>query len=140
MKRFIGTEIGAYSFNAANKTVALTSIPILKKSQLLLVVNTTVGGILYNFADPTNYGGTFAENFLTFNVSSAGMADTDELTIAVDVEDFKMVSSAERNGGGIVTATSDSVNHSFQEESLIELRKIRRCLEILIEQDIEDVE
>ena len=42
----------SYTFNPATKTIVITGKNI-KREQLLLITNTTVGTVLYNFSDPS---------------------------------------------------------------------------------------
>lgn len=75
-----------YAFSASAKTVTLNGVNV-PQGHVLLIVNATRGSILYNFAN-ANLGATAysqgANTTLTLAASTAGMADTDSLTIFYD--------------------------------------------------------
>jgi hypothetical protein len=75
-----------YAFSASSKTVTLNGVNV-PQGHVLLIVNATRGAILYNFAN-ASLGATAysqgANTTLTLAASTAGMADTDSLTIFYD--------------------------------------------------------
>jgi len=75
-----------YTFSASAKTVTLNGVNV-PQGHVLLIVNATRGSIIYNFAN-SNLGATAynqgANTTLTLAASTAGMADTDSLTIFYD--------------------------------------------------------
>jgi len=72
-----------YTFNAADKTVALPDYPTLNQSGLLLITNVTDGILIYNFADPT-LGATVAGNTIVLEYDTTGMDAADKLQIFYD--------------------------------------------------------
>jgi len=126
-KRVIGSEVGSYSFDPVGKVVSITGMTALRKEQVSLIVNTTTGGIIYNFVDPTNYGGTFLGNAMTFTASSLGMAASDNLMIVVDVDD-DLIGRASEAGEG---RTADYDARGTLDKMLHELHQIRLCMEAL---------
>lgn len=68
----------SYTFDASLKQVTLSGLPTIALEQVLLVVNTTTGDILYNFSD-SSFPATIAANVITLTSDTTGMTDTDKL-------------------------------------------------------------
>lgn len=88
MKKLIGTDVGAYSFNVATKKITITGVDPLKLENLLIILNAKKGVMMYNFAD-TSLNATISNNVITLtgSFSTTGMLNADPLTIYVDVPD-----------------------------------------------------
>ena len=79
MKKIINT----YTFTpgaADVGTIAFNEYTAINKSGILLIVNSTTGDTLYNFADPALLG-TVATNVLTLATSTTGQCSGDNLSI-----------------------------------------------------------
>lgn len=83
MKQQIGIDIGSYAFNAAAKTVTFSGVSLVQE-QILVVINTTEGTILYDLSVAAK-GGILSGNVLTLTCETAGMQNTDRLAIFVDL-------------------------------------------------------
>lgn len=84
MKQLIGSDLGAYVFAPAARTVTLGGLPPLALDNVLLVTNVTRGTALYSFADPA-LTGTLADGVLTLALDTTAMDAADALQIWVDV-------------------------------------------------------
>jgi len=85
------TMLGTYPFNAAAKTVDLSSIPDYTFKQLRLIYNLTVRLPIYVNTSST-FTGSMDGGSLVFDASNAGMQDTDELEIIYDDQSAQPVS------------------------------------------------
>lgn len=83
----------SYTFTPATKTIVVTGKNI-RKEQLLLITNTTLGTVLYNFSDPS-LGSTSYTNAvdavtgqetttIVLTYSTVSMSSTDKLSILVE--------------------------------------------------------
>jgi hypothetical protein len=111
-----------YTFDAAARRVTITGITI-PQARLLLIVNATLGQIIYNFAAPglgaTNYQAT-GNTVVTLACDTTAHSNSDQLTIfyedgmnaeeVVMLADLNTVAGAApapwlKNGGGSVPVT-----------------------------------
>jgi hypothetical protein len=84
MKQLIGQDIGSYAFNPAAKTITINHTAPLALEQILTVVNTTDGLMIYCFAD-SSLTGSVANNVLTLTYDTTAMSASDSLQIYVDI-------------------------------------------------------
>ena len=103
-KQLIGHDIGQYVFSPSTKQIVLVGVPDITLEQLLTIVNTTDGIMIYCFADST-LGGSENDNIITVNYDTTSMSATDNLQIYVDIPD---------NYSGIA-AQVDSYQHMLLE-------------------------
>ena len=61
-----------YTFNAAAQKITFPGYSNLLLSSFLIITDTTVNQIIYNFADPTA-GGTLSGNVLTLTYNTTGI-------------------------------------------------------------------
>jgi len=86
-----------YVFNPGAANVGTVTVPgKIPIRRLLLITNTTVGSIIYNFADSSrnataNYNTLLNETTLTLEFSTVGMSATDELQIFYDDDSVSMM-------------------------------------------------
>jgi hypothetical protein len=85
MKKMIRKDIGNYSFNPVNRTITFFNITLLQE-QILTIVNTIDGIMIYCFADPI-LKGSFDGQILTLDYNTSLMSDNDPLQIYVDMPD-----------------------------------------------------
>lgn len=84
MKQIVGIDnFGAYTFNAASKTITITGINTLTLNQLLLITNVTKNIVVYQFNSVTK-GATISGNVITLTFDTTTHADTDKMQIIVD--------------------------------------------------------
>jgi hypothetical protein len=102
MKVQVGIDIGSYTFVPATRTITLVGMPTLALEQLLLIVNTTRGIILYNFADST-LAATISSNIVVLSKDTTSMSAADRLNIVVQLS-----SPAAPGPGTSLALTSDS--------------------------------
>lgn len=119
MKQLIGYDVGSYIFNPAARTITLVNIPPINLEQILTVVNTTDGIMIYCFADPS-LGGSEANNVLTVNYNTSAMASTDNLQIYIDLPGL---------------ASSDQAMLQNQQDMLWVLRRLCHLIEPISIQD-----
>lgn len=86
MKKIIGLDLGAYTFDPQVKKIGFTGVGSLTLDQILLITNSVTGNIIYNFADPTA-GGTLNNNVLTLEYDTTSMSATDPLSIIINYGD-----------------------------------------------------
>ena len=84
MKKFIGTDVGAYTFNKTAGTVTLTGITTLKLEHVLSILNVTRNEFLY-LPPSAGLGGSIASNVITLDVDTSSMDNADRLQILVDL-------------------------------------------------------
>ena len=72
-----------YTFNAAAKQITFPGYSTLSLASFLIITDTTVNQIIYNFADSTA-GGTVAGNVLTLTYNTTALSNTDALLIYYD--------------------------------------------------------
>jgi len=72
-----------YIFNASAKQITFPTYTALSLSSFLIITDTTVNKIIYNFADPTA-GGTVSGNILTLTYNTVGLSNSDQLLIYYD--------------------------------------------------------
>ena len=75
--------IPTYTFNAAAQKITFPGYVTLSLASFLIITDTTVNKIIYNFADPTA-GGTISGNVLTLTYNTVGLSNTDQLLIYYD--------------------------------------------------------
>lgn len=85
MKIEVGVDHGAYTFNAAAKTITLTGLVTINLEQVLIIVNATLGQIIYQFNNPS-LKATIAGNVITLNssVDTSMMTNADRLSILIE--------------------------------------------------------
>lgn len=121
MKQLIGHDVGGYAFDPANQSITLTGLPLLAREQILLITNTTLGQIIYSFADPS-LGGDLSSNTLTLAADCAGMDASDALQIYIDLPEVVQPISA---------AALPLPTGAAEEETLAALREMTNTLETL---------
>ena len=116
MKQLVGHDIGNYVFNPAANQILLVGLPPIRQDQILMVVDTTVGSVLYSFAD-TTHSGTYnpTTGILTFNVSTGGLNSSDAIQVYVDIPQSQTLSD------GIVTTPSASIPGYYNEREVLEM-------------------
>lgn len=72
-----------YSFSASAKTLTLTDFGTVKLERIRFVKNLTTNSYLYLFTSANTISSVLG-NVITFNCSTAGMTDTDKLSIQYD--------------------------------------------------------
>jgi hypothetical protein len=82
--------IPTYTFNASQGVITITNFPQIKQEQILLITNTSVGKIIYSFADP-NLGAFVNSNVIYLSADTSAMSNTDSLQIFI--EDYFLPSS-----------------------------------------------
>jgi hypothetical protein len=87
-KKIVGLDIGSYAFSSASNKIIISGISSLSLKQILLIVNTTAGVVIY---DPTKSNlnsssfGLVSGNYeLVLKYVTSGMGNNDELLIFVD--------------------------------------------------------
>jgi hypothetical protein len=78
-KKLLGVDGGDYIFSPSTKTITILNASITLEN-LLLVVNTTSGTMLYNFADPT-LNASIANNTITLTYDTTSMNSSDMLQV-----------------------------------------------------------
>jgi len=93
----VGVDGGSYTFNASLKTVTFAGVTVTQK-QILLIVNTTRGVIIYS-PIITAKKGTLAALVLTLDFDTSAFADADDLQIFLEVQQgTQPVSLSNANG------------------------------------------
>ena len=72
-----------YTFNAAAQTITFPGYSGLSLSSFLIITDTTVNIIIYNFADPAA-GGILNGNVLTLDYNTTALSNSDKLLIYYD--------------------------------------------------------
>jgi hypothetical protein len=75
--------IANYTYNDAARTITLTDWTTVRLDRLMLIVNVTIGEIMYNFADST-VTATVATNVITLSSVPAAAADANKFIIVYD--------------------------------------------------------
>ena len=75
--------IPTYTFNAAAQQITFPGYTSLSLASFLLITDTTVNIIIYNFADPTA-GGVLNGNVLTLDYNTTALSNNDKLLIYYD--------------------------------------------------------
>lgn len=84
MKKLVGSDIGAYTFNAATGQITLTGLPAVDLSNFLVITDVTGKVMLYNFADPL-LGGAYSGGILSLDADTSALNNADILQIWVDL-------------------------------------------------------
>jgi len=106
--------IGTYTFNAAAKTVDLSSIQGFKIERLLAIINAKTGTLIYAAGDSTRGFSSVAGGVVTLTYNTAGMSNTDALTIIYDLQregigDMTACPAASVNGTALLSAIPSNV-------------------------------
>ena len=75
----------SYNFNARSKTVSFLLPLVLKKENILMVLNLKENTVIYNFADNTE-GGTYSNGILTLDHDTTLMSNSDDLMVIISEE------------------------------------------------------
>jgi hypothetical protein len=87
LKQIVGIDIGNYVFSPSNGIVALNGLPIiLTQNQVLQIINTTVGVLIYSCVN-SNLNGNVSNNYITLNYNTSIMNNSDSLFILIDLPD-----------------------------------------------------
>src|SRR4051794_23988918 len=87
--------ITTYTFNAAAKTVDLSSITGFKIERLLAILNAKTGALIYAAGNAATGYTTVSGNVVTLTFDTTGMSNSDPLTVIYEVQ---------REGVGDLTA------------------------------------
>jgi hypothetical protein len=93
----------SYTFNPATKTIVITGKNI-KREQLLLITNTTVGTVLYNFSDPSLLASSYTNavdtttgletTTIILSYNTTAMSASDKLAIMIE-ETYQEIAPSE---------------------------------------------
>jgi len=81
----IGSDLGAYTFDASAQTVTISGTKTFAIEEILSIINVTDQVVIYSPSDEDK-GGTIASNVLTLEHDTTAMADTDDLQIFVQYD------------------------------------------------------
>lgn len=114
MKVLVGTDIGAYAFDAALGKITFTGLPVLSLEQVLVITHVSSGTIIYNFADP-NKGGTILDAVLDLDYNTSALLGTElQIWIYLSVGDLPSVTDI-AYANGVVS----SVNKTFADGTIL---------------------
>lgn len=105
----VGVDRGSYSFDASERTVTITGIPLILE-QFKLIVNAKTEDVIYS-PITKGKGGTLSGNVLTLKFDEVGnMDDTDELQIYIQEQspESQVITASEliKTGEGFVNSVT----------------------------------
>ena len=105
--------ITGYTFNAAAKTVDLSSISGFDIKRLMAIVNVKTGTIIYAVGDPATGYASIAGSVVTLTYDTTAMNNSDALSVIYDqrsegIGDLSAVPAGTTNGTAIATIPSNA--------------------------------
>jgi hypothetical protein len=106
--------ITTYTFNAAAKTVDLSSITGFKIERLLAIINAKTGALIYAAGNAATGYATVSGNVVTLVYDTTAMANADPLTIIYDTQrdgvgDLTACPAASTNGTPVIATIPSNV-------------------------------